>query len=88
LTLRLRKVNVKYLLSSNTIMTANAETVMEVRTLNKELDLMTMKIMKLRARLLPTEKITAKEKRELKAARARIAKGEWESLEDLAKELG
>lgn len=49
---------------------------------------MAMKVMKLKARLLPTEKITAKEKRKLKAAQTRISKGEWESLEDLAKELG
>ena len=44
--------------------------------------------MKLKARLVPTERITEKERRELKAAEKRIAKGEWISLAELTKEFG
>ncbi len=41
----------------------------EVRAIMKQLDTMEIKLMKLKSRLLPTEEITAKEKKELEAAK-------------------
>ena len=60
----------------------------EIKTIQKELDLMEIKVMKLKARLVPTERITEKERRELKAAEKRIAKGKWISIGELTKEFG
>ena len=55
----------------------------EIRAIRKELDIMEVKVMRLKARLIPTEKITDKERRELESAKKRIAKGKWISFDDM-----
>jgi uncharacterized coiled-coil DUF342 family protein len=67
----------------------------EMITMEKKLDRlatvvdsMEIEILKLRAKLVPTERISEKERRELRAAQKRIAKGHWISLDDLTKEFG
>ncbi len=60
----------------------------EMKTIEKELDLMEIKVMRLKAKLAPEEKITEEELRELKAAEKRIAKGKWIGLDELTNEFG
>ena len=60
----------------------------EMQMVKKKLDRLEVEVMRLRARLIPIEKISEKEKRELKAAEKRIAKGEWIGLDELTKEFG
>ena len=62
-------------------------TATEMKMIGRKLDRLEVEVMRLKARLIPTEKISEKEKRELKAAEKRIAKGEWISFEELTKEF-
>ena len=59
----------------------------EMKVIQEELDMMEIKVMRLKARLIPTEKISDKERREIRAAEKRIAEGKWISLDELTKEF-
>jgi uncharacterized coiled-coil DUF342 family protein len=60
----------------------------EIKTIQKELDMMEVKVMRLKARLVPTEKLTDKECKELEAAKKRIAKGERANFDDMTANVG
>lgn len=62
-------------------------TATEMKMIGRKLDRLEVEVMRLKARLIPTEKISEKEKRELKAAEKRIAKGKWIGFGELSKEF-
>lgn len=65
---------------------ADSKTQMQI--IVRKLDRIEIEIMKLKAALLPKEKLSRKEKKELKAIRKDMDKGNWISARDLIKELG
>ncbi len=60
----------------------------EMKMIERKLDRMEIEIMKMKAKLVPTVKISAKERRELDAIKKDMAKGHWISGRDLIKKLG
>jgi hypothetical protein len=60
----------------------------EMRTVKKELDRMELEIIRLKAALLPTEKLSKKDRVMIDKAKKSIAKGHWVSLDKLTKEFG
>ena len=58
----------------------------QLRLVLDKLDTIRLELLRLRATLLPEEKLSEEEKRELEAARKEIKKGLSVSLEDLIKE--
>ena len=59
----------------------------EMKMIERKLDRMEIEIMKMKARLVPTVKISAKERRELDAIKKDMTKGNWISARDLIKKL-
>jgi hypothetical protein len=60
----------------------------EMRTVRRELDRMELEIIRLKAALLPVEKLSKKDKAMIERAKRSIAKGHWVSLDSLTKEFG
>ncbi len=60
----------------------------ELKLVLAKLDSVQLEILRLRAMLLPEEKATDEEKRQIKAAKDEIGKGSKVQLEDFVKELG
>lgn len=60
----------------------------EMQMLEKKLDRMEIELMRIKARLVPTVKISKKERAELEEIRKEMAKGHWISGRDLIKKLG
>lgn len=59
----------------------------EMKTIEKELERMEIEILKLKAKLVPTVKLSKKEKKELERAKKDIAKGNWISGRELIEKL-
>ena len=53
----------------------------------KKLDEVQLDILWLKAQLLPTEKVSKKERAEIERAKKEIAKGQWISGDELIKQL-
>ncbi len=60
----------------------------ELKSIHKELERMEIEIMRLKALLVPTVKISKKERKELEAIKKDMSKGNWISAKDLIKKLG
>jgi len=60
----------------------------ELKLVLNKLDTVRLELLRLRAMLLPEEKATEEEKKELKKARKEIAEGSGINIEALIKELG
>ncbi|MHB1830139.1 MAG: hypothetical protein ACYCO0_01985 [Candidatus Micrarchaeaceae archaeon] len=60
----------------------------ELKSIQKELEIMEIEIMRLKALLVPTAKLSRKEKKELESIQKDMAKGHWISGRDLIKKLG
>ena len=65
-----------------------ADSKTQMQMIVRKLNRIEIEIMKLKAALLPKEKLSRKEKKELKAIRKDMDKGNWISARDLIKELG
>jgi ATP-dependent protease ClpP protease subunit len=65
-----------------------ADSKTQMQMIVRKLDRIEIEIMKLKAALLPKEKLSIKEKKELKAIQKDMDKGNWISARDLIKELG
>jgi ATP-dependent protease ClpP protease subunit len=65
-----------------------ADSKAQMQLIVRKLDKIEIEIMKLKAALLPKEKLSRKEKKELKAIQKDMDKGNWISARDLIKELG
>ncbi|MDE1873734.1 MAG: hypothetical protein KGI04_01270 [Candidatus Micrarchaeota archaeon] len=60
----------------------------EMKTIERKLDRMEIELMKIKARLVPTVKISKKDRAELEAIKKDMAKGNWVSGRELIKKLG
>ena len=60
----------------------------ELKSIHKELERMEIEITRLKALLVPTVKISKKERKELEAIKKDMSKGNWISAKDLIKKLG
>jgi ATP-dependent protease ClpP protease subunit len=60
----------------------------QMQMLERKLDKIEIEIMKLKAALLPKEKLSKKEKKELESIKKDMDKGNWVSARELIKQLG